>query len=103
MLLDIIRNFTIFEIDQGRTIKKLPRYQHLRAVNKIVKRLKTENKGGVVWHTQGSGKSITMVYLATKLRREEAGFDNPTILVVTDRIDLDNQISSTFRRTGFSK
>ncbi len=102
MLLDIIRNFTIYEIDQGRTIKKLPRYQQLRAVNKIVKRLKTENKGGVVWHTQGSGKSITMVYLATKLRREEAGFDNPTIIVVTDRIDLDNQISSTFRRTGFS-
>ncbi|MFW3342098.1 type I restriction endonuclease subunit R [Aliarcobacter butzleri] len=102
MLLDIIRNFTIFEIDQGRTIKKLPRYQQLRAVNKILYRLKTENKGGVVWHTQGSGKSITMVYLATKLRREEAGFDNPTILVVTDRIDLDNQISSTFRRTGFS-
>ena len=102
MLLDIIRNFTIFEIDQGRTIKKLPRYQQLRAVNKILDRLKTENKGGVVWHTQGSGKSITMVYLATKLRREEAGFDNPTIIVVTDRIDLDNQISSTFRRTGFS-
>lgn len=102
MLLDIIRNFTIFEIDQGRTIKKLPRYQQLRAVNKILDRLKTQNKGGVVWHTQGSGKSITMVYLATKLRREEAGFDNPTILVVTDRIDLDNQISSTFRRTGFS-
>ncbi|MFY9084053.1 type I restriction endonuclease subunit R [Aliarcobacter cryaerophilus] len=102
MLLDIIRNFTIFEIDQGRTIKKLPRYQQLRAVNKILDRLKTENKGGVVWHTQGSGKSITMVYLATKLRREEAGFDNPTILVVTDRIDLDNQISSTFRRTGFA-
>ncbi|MFX4277755.1 type I restriction endonuclease subunit R [Aliarcobacter butzleri] len=102
MLLDIIRNFTIFEIDQGRTIKKLPRYQQLRAVNKILDRLKTQNKGGVVWHTQGSGKSITMVYLATKLRREEVGFDNPTILVVTDRIDLDNQISSTFRRTGFS-
>ncbi|MCT7586243.1 type I restriction endonuclease subunit R [Aliarcobacter butzleri] len=102
MLLDIIRNFTIFEIDQGRTIKKLPRYQQLRAVNKILDRLKTENKGGVVWHTQGSGKSITMVYLATKLRREEAGFDNPTIIVVTDRIDLDNQISSTFRRTDFS-
>ncbi len=102
VLLDIIRNFTIFEIDQGRTIKKLPRYQQLRAVNKILDRLKNENKGGVVWHTQGSGKSITMVYLATKLRREEAGFDNPTILVVTDRIDLDNQISSTFRRTGFA-
>lgn len=101
VFLDIVRNFTIFEVDQGRTIKKLPRYQQLRAVNKILTKLQTEDKGGVVWHTQGSGKSITMIYLATKLRREEAGFDNPTILVVTDRIDLDNQISSTFRRVGF--
>ncbi len=100
--LDIVRNFTIFEVDQGRTIKKLPRYQQLRAVNKIVQRLQDEKKGGVVWHTTGSGKSISMVYLAIKLRRESAGFDNPTILVVTDRIDLDNQISSTFRRAGFA-
>ncbi|WOE70215.1 type I restriction endonuclease subunit R [Hydrogenimonas thermophila] len=101
VLLDIIRNFTIFEVDQGQTIKKLPRYQQLRAVNKILHKLKTEQKGGVVWHTTGSGKSISMVYLAIKLRREESGFDNPTILVVTDRVDLDNQISSTFRRAGF--
>ncbi len=100
VFLDIVRNFTLFEIDQGRTIKKLPRYQQLRAVNKILDRLKNENKGGVVWHTQGSGKSITMSYLATKLKREDQGFDNPTILVITDRIDLDNQISSTFRNTG---
>jgi len=100
--LDIVRNFTIFEVDQGRTIKKLPRYQQLRAVNKIVHKLQTEKKGGVVWHTTGSGKSISMVYLAIKLRRESSGFDNPTILVVTDRIDLDNQISSTFRRAGFA-
>ena len=99
--LDIIKYFVIFEVVEGRTIKKLPRYQQLRAVNKIVHRLKTEHKGGVVWHTQGSGKSITMIYLATKLRAQNSGFDNPTILVVTDRIDLDNQISSTFRRTGF--
>lgn len=101
VLLDIIRNFIIYEVDQGKTIKKLPRYQQLRAVNKILHKLQTENKGGVVWHTTGSGKSISMVYLAIKLRRQEAGFDNPTILVVTDRIDLDNQISSTFRRAGF--
>ncbi len=99
--LDIIKYFVIFEVVEGKTIKKLPRYQQLRAVNKIVHRLKTEHKGGVVWHTQGSGKSITMIYLATKLRAQNSGFDNPTILVVTDRIDLDNQISSTFRRTGF--
>lgn len=100
--LDIIKYFVIFEVVEGKTIKKLPRYQQLRAVNKIVDRLKNENRGGVVWHTQGSGKSITMVYLATKLRAATSGFDNPTILVITDRTDLDNQISSTFRRTGFS-
>jgi type I restriction enzyme R subunit len=99
--LDIVKYFIIFEVVEGKTIKKLPRYQQLRAVNKILHRLRTEGKGGVVWHTQGSGKSITMIYLATKLRAQNSGFDNPTILVVTDRIDLDNQISSTFRRTGF--
>jgi len=99
--LDIVKYFIIFEVVEGKTIKKLPRYQQLRAVNKILHRLKSEGKGGVVWHTQGSGKSITMIYLATKLRAQNSGFDNPTILVVTDRIDLDNQISSTFRRTGF--
>ena len=100
--LDIVKYFVIFEVVEGRTIKKLPRYQQLRAVNKIVDRLKNKNKGGVVWHTQGSGKSITMIYLATKLRAATSGFDNPTIMVVTDRTDLDNQISSTFRRTGFA-
>lgn len=100
--LDIVKYFVVFEVVEGKTIKKLPRYQQLRAVNKIIDRLKNENRGGVVWHTQGSGKSITMIYLATKLRATSSGFDNPTILVVTDRTDLDNQISSTFRRTGFS-
>jgi type I restriction enzyme R subunit len=101
VFLDIIRNFTIFEVNQAKTIKKLPRYQQLRAVNKILHKLKTKNQGGVVWHTTGSGKSISMIYLAIKLRRPETGFANPTILVVTDRVDLDNQISSTFRRAGF--
>lgn len=100
--LDIIKYFVIFEVDEGRTIKKLPRYQQLRAVNKIVDRLIKDNRGGVVWHTQGSGKSITMIYLATKLRAATSGFDNPTILVLTDRTDLDNQIRSTFNRVGFS-
>ena len=99
--LDIVKHFIIYEVAEGKTIKKLPRYQQLRAVNKVLHRFRAEGKGGVVWHTQGSGKSITMIYLATKLRAQNSGFDNPTILVVTDRIDLDNQISSTFRRTGF--
>jgi len=100
--LDIIKYFVIFEVVEGKTIKKLPRYQQLRAVNKIVDRLKNENRGGVVWHTQGSGKSITMIYLAAKLRAATSGFDNPTILILTDRTDLDNQIRSTFNRVGFS-
>lgn len=98
--LDIIRNFIIYEVTEGVTVKKLPRYQQIRAVNKTIARLQQEDKGGVVWHTQGSGKSITMVYIAAKLRREESGFDNPTIIVMTDRVDLDKQISDTFVRCG---
>lgn len=99
--LDVIRNFVIFETVEGVTVKKLPRYQQIRAVNKALKKLVTDNNGGVVWHTQGSGKSISMVYLATKLRREEFGFNNPTIIVMTDRIDLHTQITNTFRACGF--
>ena len=99
--LDLIRNFVIYHIAEGTKIKILPRYQQIRATNKTIHRLQTDNVGGVVWHTQGSGKSITMVYLATKLRREESGFKNPTIIIMTDRTDLDDQISRTFHRCGF--
>jgi len=103
-LLDLIRNFIVYEPVEGRTIKKLARYQQFRAVNKAIDRiLRAEDKtqrGGVVWHTQGSGKSLTMVYLAVKLRRIQE-LKNPTIVVVTDRKDLDDQITNTFRRCGF--
>ncbi|MBU1389726.1 MAG: type I restriction endonuclease subunit R [Proteobacteria bacterium] len=99
--LDLIRNFIIYQVSEGSKIKILPRYQQIRATNKTIKKLQTENQGGVVWHAQGSGKSITMVYLATKLRREESGFKNPTIIILTDRVDLDDQISNTFSRSGF--
>ncbi|MEH7200297.1 type I restriction endonuclease subunit R [Priestia megaterium] len=103
-LLDLIRNFIIYEPVEGRTIKKLARYQQFRAVNKAINRiLHAEDKaqrGGVVWHTQGSGKSLTMVYLAVKLRRIKE-LKNPTVVVVTDRKDLDDQITNTFRRCGF--
>lgn len=103
-LLDLIRNFIVYEPVDGRTIKKLARYQQFRAVNKAIDRiLRAEEKtkrGGVVWHTQGSGKSLTMVYLAVKLRRIKE-LKNPTIVVVTDRKDLDDQITNTFRRCGF--
>ncbi|GAB3554858.1 type I restriction endonuclease subunit R [Spirosoma fluminis] len=100
-LLDIIRHFVLFELDEGRTIKKLPRYQQVRAVNRTVTKLQQKKQGGVVWHTQGSGKSLTMAYLIRKLRAPEYGFDNPTILVLTDRNDLDQQITSTFQNIGF--
>ncbi|WP_176581093.1 type I restriction endonuclease subunit R [Bacillus thuringiensis] len=103
-LLDLIRNFIVYEPVEGRIIKKLARYQQFRAVNKAIDRiLRAEDKkqrGGVVWHTQGSGKSLTMVYLAVKLRRIKE-LKNPTIVVVTDRKDLDDQITNTFRRCGF--
>ena len=102
--LDILRDYVVYELDSGKLIKKLPRYQQYRAVNAAIKRItdgqRPEERGGVVWHTQGSGKSLTMLWLATKLRREPA-LNNPTIVVVTDRKQLDDQISRTFKRCGF--
>ena len=103
-LLDILRDYVVYELDSGKLIKKLPRYQQYRAVGAAMKRLtegkRPEERGGVVWHTQGSGKSLTMLWLATKLRREPAS-NNPTIVVLTDRKQLDDQISRTFERCGF--
>ena len=99
-LLDIIRHFVLFELDEGRTIKKLPRYQQIRATNRTIQKLQTD-EGGVVWHTQGSGKSLTMAYVARKLQAPEFGFDNPTVMVMTDRKDLDRQITTTFQNVGF--
>lgn len=97
-LLDIMRNFIIY--DGG--IKKVCRYQQFRAVNKALKKLikgkDSISRGGVIWHTQGSGKSLTMVFLARKIRRIKELYD-ATIVVVTDRIDLDKQIYNTFVRT----
>lgn len=99
-LLDLMRNFIVFD---GK-VKKLSRYQQYRAVNKGIERIVTENKpalrGGVVWHTQGSGKSLTMVYMAMKLRRESS-LENPMLVIVTDRQDLDEQITKTFQNCGF--
>ena len=87
-----------------RLVKKLPRYQQYRAATAAMRRIlsedKAEERGGVVWHTQGSGKSLTMLWLATKIRREPR-LANADIVVVTDRTQLDKQISDTFRRCGF--
>ena len=103
-LLDVLRDYVIYEPERGRLVKKLPRYQQYRAVRSAVERIlsggKPEERGGVVWHTQGSGKSLTMLWLATKVRREPR-LANATIVVVTDRTQLDRQIAATFERCGF--
>lgn len=103
-LLDIVRNFVVFEVEKGRKIKKLCRYKQFIAVNRAIERIVSDDpnlrRGGVVWHTQGSGKSLTMLWLALKLRRDPR-LRNPTLVIVTDRRDLDKQISDTFQACGF--
>ena len=98
-LLELMYHFTIY--DAG--IKKLARYQQYFTVNETVNRVKTieagHRNGGVVWHTQGSGKSLTMVMLAQKIAQEPS-ISNPRIVLVTDRTDLDSQITKTFRKCG---
>lgn len=106
-LLDLLAHFIVFETDPdtGRRIKKVCRYQQFRAVNKAVNRVaEGTKKKGLIWHTQGSGKSLTMVFLALKLKThltlDAPSLQNPNILVLTDRIDLDDQISKTFVGCG---
>ena len=103
-LLDILRDYVVYEPERGRTVKKLPRYQQYRAVTAAMSRIlagqRPRERGGVVWHTQGSGKSLTMLWLATKMRREPR-LSNATIITVTDRTQLDDQIAGTFERCGF--
>jgi HsdR family type I site-specific deoxyribonuclease len=99
--LDLIQNFTVFEPVEGRIVKKLARYQQFRAVHKTLQRIKTgttrKERGGVIWHTQGSGKSLTMVFLAVKMRRD-SDLRDYKLVFVTDRTQLDQQLTATFER-----
>ncbi|WMJ74109.1 HsdR family type I site-specific deoxyribonuclease [Cytophagaceae bacterium ABcell3] len=101
-LLDIVRHFTLYMRTNDREIKIISRYQQYRAVGKIVERLLTGKtpleRSGVVWHTQGSGKSLTMVMLVRKLRTTEALKDYK-ILMVNDRTDLEGQLGATAELT----
>ena len=103
-LLDVVRNFVVFEVEGGRTVRKLARYKQFVAVNEAMRRIRTARKpgarGGIVWHTQGSGKSLTMLWLALKLRRDESQ-RQPAIVIVTDRTKLDRQIAGVFTACGF--
>jgi type I restriction enzyme R subunit len=95
-VLDILQHFIVFERDNGKIIKKVARYQQLRAANKIVDRVVNSDKAqGVIWHTQGSGKSLTMLYTAYKLRKTDV-LSDPTIFIVVDRKDLKDQMGDTF-------
>ncbi|CAM5595159.1 hypothetical protein SVIOM74S_09843 [Streptomyces violarus] len=113
-LLDIVKNFVIFmdvATDGGgtRRVKIAPRYQQYRAVNRAVRRLltgktkqqdgKDDRRGGIVWHTQGSGKSLTMVFLVRKMR-STPGLSQFKIVLVTDRTQLQTQLSKTAVLTG---
>ena len=97
VVLDILSSFTLFATDKKqRRIKIICRYQQYEAANKIVERVLTGYpKKGLIWHFQGSGKSLLMVFAAQKLRLHP-GLKNPTVLIVVDRIDLDTQITGTF-------
>jgi len=110
-LLDLIRHFTVFEKTRSEdlntgivsitTIKKIAAYHQYYAVNKAVESIVKassqtgDRKGGVIWHTQGSGKSLSMVFLAGKLVLDP-NLNNPTVVMLTDRNDLDDQLFDTF-------
>lgn len=98
-LLELVFSFTLF--DAG--IKKMARYQQYFAVKKTMERIRPidggKRKGGVIWHTQGSGKSLTMVMLAQAIVLDK-NIKNPKIILVTDRTDLDRQITTTFKKCG---
>jgi type I restriction enzyme R subunit len=97
-VLDILAGFTLFATDKKRRrLKLVCRYQQYQAANQIVQRvIAGRPRKGLIWHFQGSGKSLLMVFAAQKLRLQ-AALKNPTVLIVVDRIDLDTQISATFQ------
>ena len=108
-LLDLIRHFMLFMQVGGQTIKTVCRYQQYRAVNRTVTRMKhgqtrlehgeSDQRGGIVWHTQGSGKSLTMVFLVRKMRTDTQ-LRRFKIIVVTDRKDLQSQLAATATLSG---
>ncbi|AMU93100.1 deoxyribonuclease HsdR [Sphingopyxis terrae subsp. terrae NBRC 15098] len=103
-LLDILRTCTVFkDTDSGKRVKVLARYQQHRAARRIVERLRTGQapmeRSGVIWHTQGSGKSLTMVFVGRMLRASR-DLNDMKILMVVDRADLEDQLTGTARLIG---
>jgi type I restriction enzyme R subunit len=108
-LLDLIRNFTVFQQVDGKTRKVSAHYQQFRAVHKAVARIEEgrtrtqgadrDERGGIIWHTQGSGKSLSMVFLVRKMRMMPR-LNRFKVVVVTDRTDLEGQLRETARLSG---
>lgn len=102
-ILDILQNFIVFETDGKEIVKKLAGYHQYHAVNKAVESTihasskSGDKKVGVVWHTQGSGKSLTMTIYAAKLIKHKS-MENPTVIIITDRNDLDDQLFDAFSK-----
>ena len=101
-LIELARQFILY--DEGGAVKKVARYQQYFAIKATLDRVRQRDvrgrrKGGVIWQTQGSGKSLAMVLLGKALALDE-GIPNPRIVIVTDRIDLDEQITKTFHQCG---
>jgi type I restriction enzyme R subunit len=102
-VLDFLQHFVVFETQKSKTTKKIARYQQFESVNEIVDRtvslvskpVTAQDRTGLIWHTQGSGKSLTMIYAGYKLRRHPV-LSNPTVLIVVDRRDLKTQLSDDF-------
>lgn len=99
--LDYVRNFAVFEHTDDTIIKKIAAYHQFHAVRKAVQatvgasKPEGDRRAGVIWHTQGSGKSLTMLFYAGRLI-EQSALENPTVVVLTDRNDLDDQLFATF-------
>ena len=103
-LLDIINNFIIFDVEDGQRVKKVARYHQFRAANKIVDRAlgidqKSVERRGIVWHTQGSGKSLTMIFAARKLWNHPL-LAQPTLIIVVDREQLESQMAGELYGTN---
>ncbi|WBM80191.1 HsdR family type I site-specific deoxyribonuclease [Cryobacterium breve] len=108
-LLDIVKHFVVFTVVDGKRIKIVARYQQYRAVGKAIQRLRSgktraidgeaDRRGGLIWHTQGSGKSLTMTFLIRAMR-SDAILRSSKVVVITDRTDLEKQLAATAQISG---
>ncbi len=110
-LLDILKNFLFFRIEHGNATKVIARYMQYRAANKIIERVrgfvesadhKAKNKG-LIWHWQGSGKTLTMIFAGNKLFHDAQLLQNPTIFFIVDRVELEQQLNDEFNALDIVK